>query len=191
MPYRMPATATLVFPDRLIADKETLHVGDTEIVMAYYGPAHTPGDLAIWLPKQRVLFTGDLVVTERLLALLPIGSSAGWLQAFDAVMTLKPAVIVPGHGQPTDVKAAKRDTRDYIAQLRDSVSVRLRPAAHCKTPLRKPIRSFHALKKFRLAGPAQRRAGLYRDRTGRILATLSGRHTGCRRYRKNFCQLAA
>lgn len=142
---------TLVFPDRLIADKKTLRVGDTEIVIAHYGPAHTPGDLAIWLPQQRVSFAGDLVFTERLLALLPIGSSAGWIKAFDALMTLQPKVLVPGHGHPTEVKAAKRDTRDYIAHLRDSVKRVFEAGGSLQDAVEKADQSgFRGLKNFDL-----------------------------------------
>jgi glyoxylase-like metal-dependent hydrolase (beta-lactamase superfamily II) len=108
----------LTYPTELIADRRELKLGKTTVQLLYVGPAHTPGDLAVWLPQKKILFSGDVVYTERLLAVLPIGNTANWVQAFDNLMTLKPKTIVPGHGRPTTIEAARRDTRDYLSFLR-------------------------------------------------------------------------
>ena len=107
----------LTYPSELIADRRELKLGKTMVQLLYVGPAHTPGDLAVWLPRQKILFAGDVVYTERLLAVIPIGNTANWVQAFDKLMALNPKTIVPGHGRPTTVEAARRDTRDYLSFL--------------------------------------------------------------------------
>jgi len=108
----------LTYPTELIADRRELKLGKTAVQLLHFGPAHTPGDLVVWLPQQKILFTGDIVYTERMLAVIPIGNTANWLQAFDKLVALNPKTIVPGHGRPTTIEVARRDTRDYLSFLR-------------------------------------------------------------------------
>lgn len=111
----------LVYPAELFDVRRELKLGQTVLQLLHFGPAHTPGDIAVWLPQQKVVFTGDIVYTERMLAIIPISHTGGWVQAFDKLAALKPRVVVPGHGKPTDLKRAKKDTRDYLAFLRANV----------------------------------------------------------------------
>lgn len=113
------ATATkLTYPTDLVTDKRELKLGKTVVQLLHFGPAHTPGDMAVWLPEQKILFAGDIIYTERLLAVIPIGNSANWIEAFDKLAALKPKTIIPGHGRPTTIEQARRDTRDYLTFLR-------------------------------------------------------------------------
>ncbi len=107
----------LTYPTELISDQRELKLGKTAVRLLYVGPAHTPGDLAVWLPQQRILFSGDVIYTERLLAVTPIGNTAHWVQAFDKLVALNPKTIIPGHGRPTTIEVARRDTRDYLSFL--------------------------------------------------------------------------
>ncbi len=115
------AGTVLAFPTELFDDRRELKLGKTAVQLLHFGPAHTPGDIAVWLPQQKIVFTGDIVYTERMLAIIPISHTGGWVQAFDKLAALKPRVVVPGHGKPTDLKHAKRDTRDYLAYVRTGV----------------------------------------------------------------------
>jgi glyoxylase-like metal-dependent hydrolase (beta-lactamase superfamily II) len=109
------APATMSF-----ADRKTLDLGNLKVELLHYGNAHTPGDLAVWIPARKTLFTGDIAFNERLLAVLPIGSTAGWIQAFDGLAKLPATIWVPGHGRVTSPERSRRDTRDYLAFLRDA-----------------------------------------------------------------------
>ncbi len=113
------ALTALAYPNETLGATRTLQVGKTKIQLLYFGSAHTAGDLAAWLPEQKILFAGDIVFTQRLLGVIPVGNSGGWIKAFDQAMALKPRIVVPGHGKPTDIKMATRDTRDYLALLRN------------------------------------------------------------------------
>ncbi|MFP1632142.1 MBL fold metallo-hydrolase [Zhengella sp. ZM62] len=109
-----PVHAAETFEDRL-----GLAVGGRRIEIVHPAPAHTPGDAFVWLPGERVVFAGDIVFTERLLGVLEFSSSAGWLEAFEAMAALDPLHVVPGHGDPTTLERARSDTWDYLANLRD------------------------------------------------------------------------
>ncbi len=86
-----------------------------------YNNAHFPGDAWVWLPRQRVLFSGDLVYVDRLLGVMPSSSVANGRQAFAALAALQPARIVPGHGRVCELAQAQRETGDYYDFLATQV----------------------------------------------------------------------
>lgn len=85
------------------------------------GPAHTGGETLVWLPKQKVLFSGDVVYVDRMLGVGPQSHHLAWLGAFETIQGLSPDVIVPGHGRPTDLPGAEKDTYAYLKFLRTTV----------------------------------------------------------------------
>jgi glyoxylase-like metal-dependent hydrolase (beta-lactamase superfamily II) len=101
------------------AERLDLTVAGRTIEIVHAAPAHTPGDVLVWLPEERVVFTGDIVFTERLLGVLEFSSSAGWVEAFEAMAALDPLHVVPGHGDPTTLERARADTYDYLVNLRE------------------------------------------------------------------------
>ncbi|ARE39459.1 SoxH protein [Rhodovulum sp. P5] len=111
-----PAYADITF-----ADRYDLSLGGIEFQIVHPGPAHTPGDSFVWLPESRTVFTGDIVYVGRILGVMDHSSSADWVESFDAFATLEPAHVVPGHGPVTDLATARRDTRDYLVNLRSRI----------------------------------------------------------------------
>lgn len=85
-------------PDLTVGGDLTLFVGDIQVDVLHPGyPAHTTGDLAVWLPEQRILFSGDLVF-HGLTPLVVAGSLEGALRSLDWMASLRPEHLVPGHG---------------------------------------------------------------------------------------------
>jgi glyoxylase-like metal-dependent hydrolase (beta-lactamase superfamily II) len=91
-------------------------------VLRSSGPAHTAGDQTI-LVDGRVLFGGDLFET-RMFPIVPYFPPADtdvdgsrWITVLDQLTALDPAVVVPGHGEVTDVSLI-RDVRDYLDYVR-------------------------------------------------------------------------
>ena len=85
------------------------------------GPAHTGGETLVWLPESGVLFSGDVVYMDRMLGVGPQSQHLAWIDAFKVIQQLKPGQIEPGHGQPTDLSGAERDTYRYLLFLRSAV----------------------------------------------------------------------
>lgn len=106
-----------VFPERLFDDRLNLAIGGREIQLIFSHGGHTPGDIVVWLPKESVLFAGDLVFVDRLLGLFPFSNVKNWLASFADIERLQPKIIVPGHGQVCDLAKARHETRDYLALL--------------------------------------------------------------------------
>ncbi len=92
------APPTLTFSDRL-----TLWSDDHPVHVTYVGQAaHTTNDSLVWLPRQQVLFCGDLLFNGGTPFLL-MGSVRGAIDVLKTVVAPIPAaVIVPGHGKPCD-----------------------------------------------------------------------------------------
>lgn len=109
---------SIQLPTRVFKTRERIEIGDTLIEVVFSGGAHTPGDSIVWLPAQRVAFSGDIVYVQRVLGVLPFSSVRNWLAAFDLLAGLNPKVIVPGHGNVTTIDEAASDTRDYLRLLR-------------------------------------------------------------------------
>ncbi|MBN9369444.1 MBL fold metallo-hydrolase [Hydrogenophaga sp.] len=108
-----------VYPDRLLnTDDARLDLGGLRVELRHRGGGHTPGDLMVWLPERDVVFTGDIVYTDRLLAVLPVSRTRPWLEAFGVVEAINPRWLIPGHGRPSDLTTARRHTRDYLQSLR-------------------------------------------------------------------------
>lgn len=86
----------LVLPTITFEQRLTLHMGGREIQILYFGRGNTRGDVAVYLPRERVLATGDLLVHPVPFA---YGSFLGeWIQGMKKLRELDAAVIVPGHG---------------------------------------------------------------------------------------------
>jgi glyoxylase-like metal-dependent hydrolase (beta-lactamase superfamily II) len=109
------------FADETFAEAFDLTVGGVRFEIRHHGVAHTPGDSFVWLPDQRVMFTGDIVYTERMLGVILQSSSRNWIEVFDAMAAYEPQYVVPGHGSVTTLEGARRDTRDYLVFVRDAV----------------------------------------------------------------------
>lgn len=112
------AQTRLIEADEWIdADKE-LVVGGVRFQIVPAGPSHTPEDLAIYLPSEKVLFAGDIVFRSRI-PYVGQADSRHWIVALDSLLKFDTTVIVPGHGALS--QEARKDmqlTREYLVYLR-------------------------------------------------------------------------
>jgi len=110
-----------VYADETFEDSMTLDFGGEKFTLVHAGAAHTKGDIFIWMPSTKVMFSGDIVFTDRLLGPGPAADTASWLKVFEKMVSYKPDTIVPGHGTPSTIKKATAETYDYIAYMRKEV----------------------------------------------------------------------
>ncbi len=92
-------------PSQVIATKETLKLEGETIELLHWVPAHTSGDLVVFLPKQRIVATGDLFSThcpDGIIHTEKNGSTAGWLTSAKGVAALDADTFVLGHGYVHD-----------------------------------------------------------------------------------------
>ncbi len=107
----------VVVPDITFEDRLSIHLGERELQVFHPGLAHTDGDAAVYLPQERVLFTGDLFFNQVCPAAFQ-GSVKGWMAAVQGLLALDTEVIVPGHGPIADA-AALRDMGRYLQLIQE------------------------------------------------------------------------
>ena len=102
----------------LDAQETRLEVGSTELVIAHVGPAHTPEDLVVYIPKLGVMFAGDLFFRGRI-PYVGQADSRLWINSLERMIQYHPRIVIPGHGPVSrDPLADMRITRDYLSYLR-------------------------------------------------------------------------
>jgi len=107
----------LVLPTTVFHDRHVLDLDGTEVHIVYVGPCHQAGDTIIHVPKEEVVFAGDVLF--RLCTPMGwTGSYAQWIRTLDLIISLKPKVIVPGHGPVCGIEGVK-EMKAYLEYLRD------------------------------------------------------------------------
>lgn len=102
----------LVAPTRTFSDRLDLKIGNKEVQLLEVGPAHTKGDTLVYVPSDRVIYTGDILFIGGT-PIIWAGPVKNWIKACDLIVDLDVDVIVPGHGPITD-KNGVRQVRAYL-----------------------------------------------------------------------------
>jgi len=89
-----------------------IDLGNQNMELIYAGPAHTDGSIMVYLPKEKVLFTGDILFTDYH-PFMADGDIEGWAKVLDYIISLDVETIIPGHG-PVSNKKDIKDMKDYI-----------------------------------------------------------------------------
>jgi cyclase len=100
--------------------KMTLNLGERTFELLYLKGVHSEADTAVWLPKERVLFSASGIVVDQFNILRPFVTIPDILAASKMMKALNPEVVVPGHGTPGTVKIFD-DTEKYYALLVERV----------------------------------------------------------------------
>ncbi len=113
-------------PTETFEDEYIVEMGDFHIEARYLGPAHSPGDIVIWLPEQSLVISGDMAFHERMLPIFADTYTADWLETWDNEFEpLEATYVIPGHGHPTNMAQVRRYTKDYLVYLRGKIGALL------------------------------------------------------------------
>jgi cyclase len=107
-------------PTMTYTSKLTLVRGRREIQLLFLGRGHTPGDTVVFLPKERIVCTGDLM--ESRLAYMGDGIFDEWVTTLDALKKLDFDTVLPGHGVPFHEKALITAYQGYLRDLMAQVA---------------------------------------------------------------------
>lgn len=109
-------------PDILFDREYRLDLGGVHARLMWRGPAamHTRGDTMVFVEEDRVLLTGDVVMSQRFLAAQNTSSLATWLTTLDELTKLQPAHVVPSHGRIGDATLVARD-RAFLQAVQSRV----------------------------------------------------------------------
>jgi len=114
----------LTWPTMTFTGRMTLWLGKLEVQLIQLGRGHTKGDTVVWLPQDKVLFSGDLVEFDA----TPYAGDAyfqDWPKTLDNIAALKPEKLVPGRGaalqNAAEVAKGLQGTREFVSELYASV----------------------------------------------------------------------
>ncbi len=102
-------------PTRTFNGELALEVGDKTVNLIEVGPAHTLGDVLVFVPGDSTVFTGDILFVDGT-PIMWAGPVSNWLKACDLIIESNSEVIVPGHGPITDVAGVRR-VQDYLSYI--------------------------------------------------------------------------
>jgi cyclase len=114
--------ARLKPPSLLYRDVMIFDDGTHRVELRYFGAGHTQGDGFAWLPKERILFTGDAAVNGPY-NFLGDGNSAAWIETLAAARNLGASIVAPGHG-PVGDGGVLEAQRQFFVALRAEVAKR-------------------------------------------------------------------
>ncbi len=112
----------VVLPSETFSGETDLRVGERRVELLEVGPAHTRGDVLVFVPDAHTVFTGDILFADAH-PLLWEGPVRNWLVACDAILGRDVRVVVPGHGPVCDL-AAVRQTAEYLTWIREEARQR-------------------------------------------------------------------
>ena len=107
------------------SEKMTLYVGERTFELRYMKGVHSEADTAIWLPKERVLFSASAFASEQINILRPFVNISDILAAGKMMKALNPEHVIPGHGPPTTTKLFD-DGERYYALLVERVAAKVK-----------------------------------------------------------------
>jgi len=134
--------AGVTWPTLTFAGKMTLWLGKLEVQLLQLGRGHTKGDTVVWLPQEKILFSGDLVEFDA----TPYAGDAyfkDWPATLDAIAALQPEKLVPGRGAALQTKEQVQrglaGTRAFVSDLYASVSAGAKAGRDLKSVYRETV----------------------------------------------------
>jgi cyclase len=124
-----PNAPTVPLATKTIEMKGSETIDGVRFQFLHVAPAHTSGDLVIYMPQQKIVFTGDIISGPNnnpypIIHLEKNGSSLGWIQTTTAIVALDADTFVPGHGDvhtKADIQARLDAVKARRAQIADMV----------------------------------------------------------------------
>jgi len=115
-------------PTKTVDKKESLTIDGVQVTLLHWAPAHTSGDLVVFLPAQKIVFTGDIVAAQMPYPFIHLeknGTSLGWIETMKGILALDADSFVPGHGDlqtRADLQKRLADAEARRAKIQELVT---------------------------------------------------------------------
>ncbi len=153
-------------PHKTQHDRMTLFRGSREIQIHFFGRAHTGGDITVYLPAEKLAFTGDMMLQGP--SFLGDGYVDEWVETLENLKGLAFETIVPGHGNPFTDRDLIGHVQAYYADLWEKVAAMREQGIPVADAARDVDMTNHA------STLGIRRKGVDPQAVGRIYARLDG-----------------
>ena len=104
-------------------NREELTIDGARLMLFHWAPAHTSGDLVVYLPADRIVVAGDMYLEGRRLPAIHVdknGSALGWIETVQGMLGIDADRFVAGHGAVVDKQAVQKKLDAAIAE-RDQI----------------------------------------------------------------------
>ena len=163
-------------PNVSYTSKMTVYQGQREIQLLFLGRGHTPGDTVVYLPKERIVCSGDLMETQP--AYMGDAIFDEWLKTLDALKEMNFDTVLPGHGVPFHDKSLITAYQSYLTDLMSQVAALRKQGVSADDAAKKVDMTSHSRDFPQIQGPGAEVRGHSADVRvdGRTLA-LAGSET--------------
>jgi glyoxylase-like metal-dependent hydrolase (beta-lactamase superfamily II) len=123
-------------------DSERMKINGTNFTFLHWAPAHTNGDVSVYLPDYKIAFTGDILTTAILIHPEKDGTLDGWFKTMQGLLRLDAETYIPGHGNNVETKAGLQNRTDENQAKRDKISALIREGKslpEIKTAMGEPL----------------------------------------------------
>jgi len=97
----------IVLPNTDVDERMELSAGDRKVTLFLSGNSHSPGDILMWIPDEKVLVSGDVIYSDRMPSTLD-SNLINWIDLLAELEKMQPEVVIPGHGKVTDITGITR-----------------------------------------------------------------------------------
>ncbi len=117
-------------PSQVVSkNKESLKIEGVKLELHHWAPAHTSGDLVVYLPSENIVFTGDIIAggqrADPLIHAEKNGSSEGWITTVKGIAAINADQFVEGHGDvlaKADIQKRLADAEAKRAKIKELVA---------------------------------------------------------------------
>jgi glyoxylase-like metal-dependent hydrolase (beta-lactamase superfamily II) len=102
----------IALPVLTFTDRMSVYLGKEKVELIHIGPSHTKGSVLVYLPRSKILFTGDILFTD-FHPYIGEGDLEGWFRNLDYILSLDIETIIPGHG-PISGKKDVEKMKEYL-----------------------------------------------------------------------------
>ncbi len=147
-------------PTMTYTSKMTLFQGQREIQLLFLGRGHTQGDTVVYLPKERIVCSGDLMETQP--AYMGDGMFDEWIKTLDALKELDFATDLPGHGVPFHDKSLITAYQSYLKDFMSQVTELRKQGLSAEEAAQKVDMTSHSKDFPQIKGPGAEIRGVQR-----------------------------
>ncbi|MHA6265785.1 MBL fold metallo-hydrolase [Aliiroseovarius sp. CAU 1755] len=109
-------------PTTTFEDKHVIDMGSKHIEVLHSGPAHSPGDIQVWLPEDSLMIAGDMAFHNRIPPIFEDTCTSCWIETWETVFApIGATYVIPGHGYPTNMAQVEAHTIGYLKHLRGEI----------------------------------------------------------------------
>lgn len=99
----------LLYPTKLLTKNQKFNFGGTKIELIFSNNGHSPGDILLWLPSQKIILGGDVLSSDYMPMITGHGNISNLINTLNLILKLNPKIVLTGHGTVTSKESIIRD----------------------------------------------------------------------------------